>query len=239
MIKLKKGALVLFIGDSITDGNRGRNMDPNHLMGHGYQEMVAAKLIADNLENMPKFINKGISGNNSGQILSRLDEDCLCYKPDIISLLCGVNDCCYPGEGNTDETALNNIDTILTKIKEALPDTKVILCEPFYMDVRNQENRYENLPNVKCEDDFFFSNSPLDLEKVEKFSSRMKRLQKGLPSLAEKHGCIYVPFRDMLDKASKEVPASYFVWDNVHPTIAGHTLMAKRWLETVEKALAD
>ena len=237
MIKLEKNAVVLFIGDSITDGNHGRSMDPNHLMGHGYQEMVAAKLISDNLKNMPKFINKGISGNTSGQILSRLDEDCLRYKPDIISLLCGVNDCCYGGEGNTDEVALNNIDTILTKIKEALPDTKIILCEPFYMDVRNQDAPYENLPNVKCEEDFKFSNNPLNLSLVEKFSSRMKRLQKGLPALAEKHGCIYVPFRNMLDEASKEIPASYFVWDNVHPTIAGHTLMAKKWLEVVEKTL--
>ena len=237
MIKLPKNTTVLFIGDSITDGNRGRNMDPNHLIGHGYQELVIAKLISDNYKNMPKFINKGISGNNSGQILARLKEDCIDYKPDIISILCGVNDCCHGGDGNTDETAIKNLDAILSKIKSSLPETKVILCEPFYMDVRNQENRYENLPNVKCEDDFFFSNNPLDLEKIEKFSSRMKRLQKGLPSLAEKYGCIFVPFQDVLDEASKQVTASYFVWDNVHPTIAGHTLMAKRWLEVVEKAL--
>ena len=237
MIKLSKNETILFIGDSITDGNHGRNMDPNHLLGHGYQEMIAAKLICDNYKNMPKFINKGISGNNSGQILARLNDDCLCYKPDIINILCGVNDCCYGGEGNTDESALNNLDTILAKIKETLPNTKIVLCEPFYMDVRNQENRYENLPNVKCEDDFFFSNNPLDLEKVEKFSSRMKRLQNNLPSLAKKYGCIFVPLQDIFDEASKDVPASYFIWDNVHPTIAGHTLMAKRWLDVVEKTL--
>ena len=237
MIKLKKNSTILFIGDSITDGNHGRSMDPNHLMGHGYAEMVSAALICDNYENTPKFINKGISGNNSGQILSRLESDCLCYKPDIINLLCGVNDCCYGGEGNTDEVAISNIDTILSKIKEALPETKIILCEPFFMDVRNQDAPYENLPNVKCEEDFVFSNYPLNTANIEKFSSRMKRIQNALPSLAEKYGCIYVPFQDMFDSLSKQVPASYFIWDNIHPTIAGHALMAKRWLEIVAEKL--
>ncbi|MBP5621401.1 MAG: hypothetical protein J6X44_05245, partial [Thermoguttaceae bacterium] len=29
-----KNATILFQGDSITDGNRGRNLDPNHILGH-------------------------------------------------------------------------------------------------------------------------------------------------------------------------------------------------------------
>ncbi len=36
-----KNARVLFQGDSITDGNRGRTADPNHILGHGYQFIVA------------------------------------------------------------------------------------------------------------------------------------------------------------------------------------------------------
>ncbi|WP_437231094.1 hypothetical protein SH661x_002346 [Planctomicrobium sp. SH661] len=34
---------VLFQGDSITDGNRGRTSDPNHILGHGYAFLIAAK----------------------------------------------------------------------------------------------------------------------------------------------------------------------------------------------------
>ena len=35
MIYLNSEDIVLFSGDSITDGNRGRKMDCNHTMGHG------------------------------------------------------------------------------------------------------------------------------------------------------------------------------------------------------------
>ena len=34
----------LFQGDSISDGNRSRNKDWNHVMGHGYQYSIASKL---------------------------------------------------------------------------------------------------------------------------------------------------------------------------------------------------
>ena len=36
------GARILFQGDSITDGNRGRSADPNHILGHGYAFIIAA-----------------------------------------------------------------------------------------------------------------------------------------------------------------------------------------------------
>jgi hypothetical protein len=36
------GARILFQGDSITDGNRGRSADPNHILGHGYVNFQAA-----------------------------------------------------------------------------------------------------------------------------------------------------------------------------------------------------
>ena len=43
MAAFTKDARVLFQGDSITDGNRGRSPDPNHVLGHGYVFLVAAK----------------------------------------------------------------------------------------------------------------------------------------------------------------------------------------------------
>src|SRR4051794_30834648 len=37
------GAQILFQGDSITDENRGRTTDPNHILGHSYVFLIAAK----------------------------------------------------------------------------------------------------------------------------------------------------------------------------------------------------
>lgn len=59
----RKDARVLFQGDSITDGNRGRSMDPNHILGHGYAFIIAASYGAVFPERNLTFLNRGVSGN--------------------------------------------------------------------------------------------------------------------------------------------------------------------------------
>src|SRR3954468_21627678 len=75
------GARILFQGDSITDGNRGRSADPNHILGHGYAFIIAAKygasLAARNLE----FMNRGTSGNTVREFQKRWEKDTLELKP--------------------------------------------------------------------------------------------------------------------------------------------------------------
>ena len=63
MFKLKENDVILFQGDSITDGNRGRSNDPNHIHGHGYQYILASEMYIDNLDKNIEVINRGISGN--------------------------------------------------------------------------------------------------------------------------------------------------------------------------------
>ena len=63
MIKLNDNERILFQGDSITDGGRGRNDDLNHIMGHGYQYIVASKLCGDNIDKDITVTNRGVSGN--------------------------------------------------------------------------------------------------------------------------------------------------------------------------------
>ena len=52
------GARILFQGDSITDGNRGRSADPNHILGHGYAFIIAAKYGASFAPLKLDFINR-------------------------------------------------------------------------------------------------------------------------------------------------------------------------------------
>ncbi|MBQ2965257.1 MAG: hypothetical protein IJE14_11455 [Clostridia bacterium] len=91
-MKLDKNDILLFSGDSITDGNRGKCMDCNHIMGHGYQYIVASQLALENAENMPKFINKGYSGERAENLLEKWQEDVIDNKPTILSILVGAND---------------------------------------------------------------------------------------------------------------------------------------------------
>ena len=68
---MKKHTIFLFQGDSITDGMRGRNGDPNHCMGHGYAFSVASFPAAGNAELQPSFLNRGVSGDTSAMVLAR------------------------------------------------------------------------------------------------------------------------------------------------------------------------
>src|SRR5436189_5610224 len=86
------GARILFQGDSITDGNRGRDADPNHILGHGYVFIIAAKYGAAFPELNLDFINRGISGNTVLDLEKRWQKDTLDLKPDVWSVLIGVND---------------------------------------------------------------------------------------------------------------------------------------------------
>ena len=72
------GLVILFQGDFITDGNRGRRYsDLNHIMGHGYAFSVSNRLGCDFPERNLKFINRGISGNKVTDLAKRWKEDAL------------------------------------------------------------------------------------------------------------------------------------------------------------------
>src|SRR3982751_1244235 len=69
------GARILFQGDSITDGNGGRSADPNHILGHGYAFIIAAKYGAAFAPLNLEFINRGISGNTVADLQKRWTSD--------------------------------------------------------------------------------------------------------------------------------------------------------------------
>ena len=84
------GMRILFQGDSITGGNRGRNTDPNHILGHGYQALISSRYGADLPERHLTFMNRGISGNTVSALTRRWQTDTIDLKPDVLSILIGV-----------------------------------------------------------------------------------------------------------------------------------------------------
>ena len=122
------GARILFQGDSITDGNRGRGADPNHILGHGYAFILAAKHGAEFPEANLNFMNRGISGNTVLDLEKRWDKDTLDLRPDILSILIGVND---QGKNVPLEDYERVYDELISRAKAANPNLKVVLGEPF------------------------------------------------------------------------------------------------------------
>src|SRR5437763_1411211 len=80
----RANARILFQGDSITDMNRGRTADPNHILGHSYVFVIAAKYGSSYPERKLTFINRGVSGNTVADLAKRWDKDTISLKPDIL-----------------------------------------------------------------------------------------------------------------------------------------------------------
>lgn len=123
-----KNATILFQGDSITDGNRGRTLDPNHILGHGYAFLIASALGGRNPEMNWTFLNRGVSGNTVTEMRARWDEDTIALHPDVLSVLIGVNDY-WRGESAEEYRAA--FDELLAYTKEKLPNTRLVIIEPF------------------------------------------------------------------------------------------------------------
>lgn len=122
------GTRILFQGDSITDGNRGRSADPNHILGHGYAFITAARHGAAFAESKLDFMNRGVSGNTVLELEKRWQKDTLDLKPDVLSILIGVND---HSRGVPLDQFEQIYDKLLTDAQTANPKIKLVLCEPF------------------------------------------------------------------------------------------------------------
>jgi lysophospholipase L1-like esterase len=204
----KPNARILFQGDSITDGNRGRGADPNHILGHGYAFIIAAKFGAAFPEANLEFMNRGVSGNTVLDLEKRWAKDTLDLKPDILSILIGVND---KGHGVPLEQYEQVYDKLLTETKAANPNLKLVLCEPFIVNHRATEPQHGS-PNADI----------------------IKR-QEIVAKLAAKHGAALVHFQKALDEATKRGPAIHWIWDDVHPTYSGHQILADEWERVVRE----
>jgi lysophospholipase L1-like esterase len=216
--KLKEGSVILFQGDSITDGNRGRNTDPNHIMGHGYAFSIASRVGADYPEKKYQFYNRGISGNKVIDLENRWQEDTLNLKPDVLSILVGVNDSSSVVFNWQPVVSLEKYeetyDKLLEQTKTAFPNILFVLCEPFI------------LKGGKV------------TENWEAYHSDIVQRQTVVRKLAEKYNTVFVGFQEVFDKACEKAPAGYWIWDGVHPTVAGHELMTREWIKQVEKRIS-
>jgi len=209
---LEPGAVVLFQGDSITDAGRDRNQNgPNAWpgLGRGYPCLLAGALLADHSEAQLQAYNRGISGNKVPDLEKRWDEDTLALKPSLLSILVGVNDIWHKLAGRYDGT-VEDYETgyreLLKRTLKELPGVRVVVCEPFVL-------------RCGAINDTWFP----------EFDQRRAVARK----LAEELGLTFVPFQAMFDEAAKHAPPPYWAGDGVHPTLAGHALMAKTWREVV------
>lgn len=215
-VSLNNNDVVLFQGDSITDSGRDKkNTAANSVscMGNGYALVAGSSLLVNNPDKNLQIYNKGISGNKVFQLADRWDADCLDLKPNVLSIFVGVNDFWHtitakPPYTGTIETYRTDYKKLIDRTKQALPDVKLIICEPYAIN------------GVKAVTDDWYPKFP--------------EFQVAAREIADQYNAAFVPFQAAVDKAMKKAPGSYWSGDGVHPNMAGITLLAHTWLEAIK-----
>lgn len=212
-LSLNTDDVILFQGDSITDMGRARSRkaaNDNKGLGPGYTFIAASELLLKHPAKKLKIYNRGISGNVVPQLIARWQEDCIQLKPDILSILIGVNDYWHTLNGNykgTAETYRESYDQLLATTKKQLPDVKLVIGEPYAVN------------HVKVVDDSWFP--------------AFDAYRTAARNLAKKYEAVFIPYQAIYEKAAKLAGPSYWTHDGVHPNTAGDGLMAQAVLEVL------
>jgi lysophospholipase L1-like esterase len=180
---------VVFMGDSITDG-----------WGKRYGQFFPGK----------PYINRGISGQTTPQMLIRFRPDVIALKPKVVVILAGTNDIA----ANTGPSTLEMIEDNMSSMVDLAQKNgiKVVLSSvmPVCDYIQNQTTRRPN--------------------------EKIIALNKWLKDYAAGHDAIYLDyFTPMLD--DKGVFKQDLTYDGLHPNSAGYEVMMPLAQKAIDKAL--
>lgn len=229
---------ILYIGDSITDGGWGNSggsakpsdqrnhWDWNHIYGHSYMMLCAARCQSECPEQGLEFFNRGISGNTLADLQRRWQADCLALHPDVVSILIGTNDVneyltirAKESAGAEQRTREFSVDDwteryrrLLQHTRDSLPNVRLVLCTPFVAKVGK----------VGAAADYAERDSLVRAEAL------------AVEKLSKEFDAVLVPFDQLFHQLCSQYTPSYWIWDGIHPAPAGHQRMADLWLEKVQ-----
>ncbi len=219
---------ILFQGDSITDCGRLRELPSNIIerlyaktqnalrgateMGSGYPALVAKELGNENYT----FINRGVGGDRILDVYARIIRDIIKIKPDVMSLLVGVNDVWHDFDWNngTGFRRFERMYNILfEELTEELPDTKFIILGAFALEGSATANR------------------PDQPDRYREFREGVAKVAAIEKKVAEKYGIKFVDLGKILDEEAEKYTAKALTGDGVHPTQKGHEIIKREWLK--------
>jgi lysophospholipase L1-like esterase len=178
-------------------------------MGKGYVLHAVTSVLGKFPKANTKFYNRGISGNKVYQLANRWDDDCLMMRPDVLSILIGVNDFWHTIDFNykgSAKTYNDDFRKLLDRTKKTLPNVKLIIGEPFVL-------------------------TEGTAIKKDKWIPVFNEYQKACKTIAKDYDAVFISYQSIFDEALKHAPTSYWAPDGVHPSMAGNYLMAMAWLD--------
>lgn len=199
---------MLFQGDSITDcGRDQRASEPNatRALGTGYPLLVTSAVLAARTDRALRFYNRGISGNKVPDLQRRWTADALDLQPDVLSVLIGVNDFWHKldfGYAGTVQDYEDQYAALLEQTRRALPRVHLIVLEPFVLRCGAVNERW-------------FPEFDLRRAAAARVASRAR--------------ATFVPLQLVFNRRTRSSPPEYWAADGVHPTPAGHAVIAAQW----------
>ena len=206
---------ILFQGDSVTCSSR--DLDDPRDLGPGYPNFAAAMLM-DSFPGVSfDFINRGIGGNRTENLLERIDKDLIEPKPDLVSILIGINDVwhrSYDPENpvlTTDGQIEANYRTILERIKKETT-AKILLIEPYLLYAPDKDYMRDDVA----------------------------RLQAIVKKLADEYADAFLPLASLFDQALEDVqdPTAYSD-DGVHLNVDGACFVGECYLHAVSPLIEE
>ncbi|AUY47626.1 SGNH/GDSL hydrolase family protein [Streptomyces sp. CB01881] len=199
------GPTVLFQGDSITDAGRRRDAPAD--LGRGYVALAAGHLAA--ARPGLTVLNRGVAGDRVRDLRARWERDTLAHRPDVLSLLVGVNDTWrrYDADQVTSVAEWEaDYRHLLTEARDRT-GADLILVEPFLVPVTAEQWTWRQ-----------------DLD------PRIHAVRR----LAAEFGAGLLSADGLLNQAARTAGGPELVAaDGVHPTPLGHRLLAEAWTALV------
>ena len=158
-----------------------------------------------------QFFNRGISGNRIVDVYARIKRDIINLKPDVMSILIGVNDVWHEFKespnGVDAEKYYKIYDMLIEEVKTELPDIKIMIMEPFILNAAKTKDKWEA------------------------FYSEVKKRAELSKKISEKYNLPYIELQKGFNELSKKADESYWLADGVHPTAMGHEYIKNEWIK--------
>ena len=179
---------VVFMGNSITEG--WKNIDPLFFKDKPY-------------------VNRGISGQTTPQMLVRFRQDVVSLKPAVVVVLAGTNDIA----GNTGPTTIEEIMGHLASMADLARVNGIAVVLSSVLPVYN----YPWKPGLEPAEKIF-------------------RLNSMIKAYCEQHGCVYLDYFSAMADEHKGL-RSGLGDDGVHPNLAGYQIMNPLVEQAIAQAL--
>lgn len=197
-------SLLLFAGDSVTDCGR-TFFDAEVAAGHlgdGWVRVVAAQL-GHRRPGEDRVLNAGVAGDRVADLAARWDHDVERFAPQVLTILIGVNDVLLEPRTPLADFEAAYLD-LLVRVPQSVE--RLVVAEPFVLPVDAPARALH--------------------EALRPYVQVVRRL------VSDVDGALALPLDDLFDDACRRAEPRWWAGDGVHPTAAGHGLIAEAWLRS-------